>query len=45
MSEQLLLHIQDTSDHIMSLYIAPVLGRVKLIDGRVSLKEAQEASL
>ncbi len=39
-SEQTLIHLKDTSDHKITLHIAPILGRTRLLDGLATLKEA-----
>lgn len=39
LSEQTLIHLQDTSNHRITLHVAPLLGRTRMIEGTVSLKE------
>jgi prepilin-type N-terminal cleavage/methylation domain-containing protein len=39
MSEQTLIHLRDTSDHKVTLHVAPILGRTRMIEGSASLKE------
>ena len=41
-SEQTLIHLKDTSNHRITLHVAPILGRTRFIDGHVTLKQALE---
>lgn len=40
LTEQTLIHLQDTSNHKLSLVINPISGRSRLVDGHITREEA-----